>query len=48
MAERTPMTRAGYNKLKAELDEMMNVQMPEIETRIAEARAEGDLKENAE
>ncbi|MBX3425206.1 MAG: transcription elongation factor GreA [Pirellulales bacterium] len=48
MAERTPMTRTGYNKLKAELEELANVQMPEIEMRIAAARAEGDLKENAE
>lgn len=44
----TPMTRKGYDKLKAELDHMENEQMPEIEKRIAEARAEGDLKENAE
>jgi transcription elongation factor GreA len=42
------MTRAGYNKLKAEIDELQNEQMPEIERRIAAARAEGDLSENAE
>ncbi len=48
MTQRTPMTRVGYDKLRAELDEMENVQMPEIEKRIADARAEGDLKENAE
>jgi transcription elongation factor GreA len=48
MAERIPMTRIGYDKLKAEHKEMREVQMPEIEKRIAEARAEGDLKENAE
>lgn len=42
------MTRTGYNKLKAELDELQNEQMPEIEQRIATARAEGDLSENAE
>jgi transcription elongation factor GreA len=48
MSERVPMTRAGYNKLKAEIDELQNEQMPEIERRIAAARAEGDLSENAE
>ena len=48
MSERIPMTRAGYNKLKAEVDELQNEKMPEIEKRIANARAEGDLSENAE
>ncbi|MCA9231887.1 MAG: transcription elongation factor GreA, partial [Planctomycetales bacterium] len=48
MAERVPMTRTGYDKLKAELNEMENEQMPVIEKRIAAARAEGDLSENAE
>lgn len=48
MSDTVPMTRAGYEKLRAELEEMENVQMPEITKRIAEARAEGDLKENAE
>jgi transcription elongation factor GreA len=42
------MTRTGYDKLKAELDDMENVQMPEVAKRIAEARSEGDLSENAE
>jgi transcription elongation factor GreA len=48
MSDRIPMTRAGYEKIKAELDELENVKMPEIEKRIATARAEGDLRENAE
>jgi transcription elongation factor GreA len=48
MADRFPMTRAGYDKIKAELDDLENVKMPEIEKRIASARAEGDLRENAE
>jgi transcription elongation factor GreA len=48
MADRIPMTRAGYDKLKAELDQMQNVQMPELEERVGKARAEGDLHENAE
>jgi transcription elongation factor GreA len=42
------MTQVAYNKRKAEIDEMENVQMPAIAEKIAEARAEGDLKENAE
>ncbi|MFT5300330.1 MAG: transcription elongation factor GreA [Mariniblastus sp.] len=46
--ERVPMTQAAYNKRKAEIEEMENVQMPAIAEKIAEARAEGDLKENAE
>ena len=48
MSEAIPMTRAGYDKLRAELDHMENELMPEIEKRIGEARAEGDLRENAE
>lgn len=48
MSDRIPMTRAGYNKIKAEVDHLQNEKMPEIERRIAAARAEGDLSENAE
>ena len=48
MSDRVPMTRTGYDKLKAEVDDMENEQMPIIEKRIAAARAEGDLSENAE
>ena len=48
MSDRVPMTRTGYDKLKAELNDMENEQMPVIEKRIAAARAEGDLSENAE
>ena len=48
MAERIPMTRTGYDKLRAELKELNEIKMPEIEKRIADARADGDLKENAE
>ncbi len=46
--DRVPMTRTGYDKLKAELDHMQNVEMREAEERVANARAEGDLSENAE
>jgi transcription elongation factor GreA len=48
MADSIPMTRTGYEKLKAELHHMDNVLMPEIAEKIAQARGEGDLKENAE
>ena len=43
-----PMTREGYNKIKADIDRMENVDLPAVTEKIAEARAEGDLKENAE
>ncbi len=48
MTDIIPMTRVGYDKLRAELDVLENEKMPEVAERIAEARAEGDLKENAE
>jgi transcription elongation factor GreA len=48
MDDLIPMTRTGYEKLKAEVDTMENVQMPAITEKIAAARAEGDLRENAE
>src|SRR3954453_18239397 len=48
MEEYVPMTRTGFNKLKAEAERMERVEMPAIAEKIAAARAEGDLKENAE
>ncbi|NOZ41125.1 MAG: transcription elongation factor GreA [Planctomycetes bacterium] len=48
MTDSVPMTRTGYDKLRADLYDMENEQMPVIEKRIAAARAEGDLSENAE
>jgi transcription elongation factor GreA len=42
------MTRAGYDKLKADLEHLRNVEMPKILERLATARSEGDLSENAE
>lgn len=48
MSDSIPMTRTGYEKLKAELQHMDGVLMPEIAEKIAQARGEGDLKENAE
>jgi transcription elongation factor GreA len=46
--ERVPMTREGYEKLKADLDRMQNAEMIEVAKRIATARDFGDLSENAE
>ena len=48
MTEPIPMTREGYNKIKAEVDRLENEEMPKIVQRLANARAEGDLSENAE
>jgi len=48
MSDRVPMTQEGYNKKKAEVERMENIEMPLIAEKIATARAEGDLKENAE
>ena len=42
------MTREGYDKLKTDLDRMQNVEMMELAKRVADARALGDLSENAE
>jgi len=46
--DRIPITREGYDKLKAELDRLRNVEMIEITKRVATAREMGDLSENAE
>src|SRR2546421_11193712 len=46
--QRTPMTRTGYEKLAAELDRLKRVDRHAITKAIAEARAHGDLSENAE
>ena len=48
MTDRIPMTRTGYDKIKAEVEHLDTVEMPKIAERIANARAEGDLSENAE
>ena len=48
VVERVPMTQEAYNKRMEEVEELENVVMPKIAEDIALARAEGDLKENAE
>ena len=45
---RAPMTAQGAQRLRAELEELKSVQRPAVINAIAEARAHGDLKENAE
>ena len=45
---RAPLTVQGAQKLRAELEELKSVKRPEVINAIAEARAHGDLKENAE
>jgi transcription elongation factor GreA len=45
---KVPMTAEGAERLRAELAELKNVVRPRISQAIGEARAHGDLKENAE
>jgi transcription elongation factor GreA len=44
----SPITRKGYEALQAELDRLRKVERPQVIEAIAEARAHGDLSENAE
>ena len=46
--EKEPITSQGLEKIKKELNELKNIKRPKIIEAIAEARAHGDLKENAE
>ena len=46
--QKIPMTVAGEASLRRELTELKSVSRPKITAAIAEARAHGDLKENAE
>lgn len=45
---KVPMTLEGEQKLRSELEHLEKVERPKIIAAIAEARAHGDLKENAE
>ena len=45
---RAPMTKQGAERLRAELERLKTQDRPRIIAAIAEARAHGDLKENAE
>jgi len=46
--ERVPITREGFETLKAELERLKTVERPQNIKAIEEARAHGDLSENAE
>ena len=46
--DKKPITPEGQQRLRAELDLLKNVKRQEIIDAISEARAHGDLKENAE
>ena len=46
--EKEPITIQGLKKLKEELDDLKKNKRPKVVAAIAEARAHGDLKENAE
>ena len=48
MSNKTPMTVRGAEALRQELNELKTVARPKVIAAIAEARAHGDLKENAE
>ena len=46
--DKIPLTKTGYDALNAELKRLKTTDRPEIIAAIAEARAHGDLSENAE
>ncbi len=48
MAETVPMTPEGHRRLQEELKNLIRVERPKVIQDIAEARAHGDLSENAE
>jgi len=48
MTQKIPMTKEGYEKLKQALDRIIKVERPKNIKDIEEARAHGDLSENAE
>ena len=48
MTDKVPMTKVGFDKLNEELKHLKFVDRPEIVAAIEEARAHGDLSENAE
>ena len=48
MSKISYLAEEGYNKLKAEIEQLRSIERPNISRQIAEARDKGDLSENAE
>ena len=48
MADKQKLTKAGYKKLQEELKYLVDVAREEVKRQLAEARAQGDLSENAD
>ena len=48
MAEKIKLTKAGYKKLEEEHRYLIDVVRDEVKVQLAEARAQGDLSENAD
>ena len=48
MADKQKLTKAGYKKLEEELNYLVNEAREEVKRQLAEARAQGDLSENAD
>lgn len=48
MNNQTQLTQSGYDNLKAELDELVNVKRPKLVDRLSYARQQGDLSENSD
>ncbi|MFZ4540835.1 MAG: transcription elongation factor GreA [Rickettsiales bacterium] len=46
--EKIPMTQTGFTRMEKELKNLKSVERPSVIAAISEARAHGDLKENAE
>ncbi|MBQ17658.1 MAG: transcription elongation factor GreA [Planctomycetaceae bacterium] len=46
--DRQPISQGGYEKLREEIRVLDEERIPEVREKVAEARAEGDLRENAE
>ena len=42
------LSKEGYDRIAAELDNLINVEFPKVKDALAEARAQGDLSENFE
>jgi transcription elongation factor GreA len=48
MPDQTYLTAEGAEELKLELEQLINVQRPELAAKLTEAVSQGDLKENAD